>query len=183
MKLENVGSVGQLMSATSTLPFPTVATPVESKVVKRLFVRVARVWRLVKSYLSTIARSAEKHISEKELQAMLSARRDVLHKTGETQESITRRELVSYVQQNLAAENLDPQKPALNSVGVFSVVKTNRREPVYNMNVVGQGYYIIQNNQENQIVNQQCDALGYLCEYNYPVHHSKAVKKRRVGGF
>ena len=182
MKLENVGSVGQLMSATSTLPFPTVATPVESKVVKRLFVRVARVWRLVKSYLSTLARSAEKHINEKELQAMLSARRDVLHKTGVTQEEITRRGLVSYVQQNLAAENQEPQKPAPSTVGISSVVKTDRKEPVYNLNVVGQGHYIIQNHQENHIVTFNCDGLGYLVEYNYPVSYGKPMAKKRLGG-
>jgi len=33
------------------------------------------------------------------------------------------------------------------------------------------------------LITQNCDALGYLVEYNFPVQHGKAVKKRRVGGF
>ena len=58
----------------------------------------------------------------------------------------------------------------------------SKRLPVYCMSVDRFHHFQI-GSEKNPLISGNCDSLGYLCEYNYPVHHSKAVKKRRVGGF
>ena len=152
-----------------------VVSPVLSKARQRLLDQAGLALKSVKKNMSIFAKAVESLTFRKENSLQQLVHQHVTAESGESQESITRKGLVSYVLENLRSGSQGGQRLVQGSVPVLSVSKTGLTSKVYNFNALGQGHYLIY--VDGKLVVTQ------NCEYLFPVkRHSSGVSKMRLAG-